>query len=189
VDVVNAGNGCSAAFRPDGPASSFDGPYFLYVGNLKAHKNVNTVLRALALVDGFSMVLVCSDVQGVRDLAAANGVSDRVTRVSGIDDSALAELYRGAAATLVPSFIEGFGLPALESLCSGTQVVYWEGCRSVAEICGSHGIAVSNARNVYEWAEAMITAARLPAARYNSGAYSWPAVASRVNGILEAQSR
>ncbi|NJP30809.1 glycosyltransferase family 4 protein [Micromonospora thermarum] len=187
VDIVNTGNGLSEAFTVDGPASAEGKPYFLYVGNLKGHKNVEVVLRALAFIDDFSMVMVCGDSDGARELTARLGVADRVTHVSGVDDATLAQLYRGASATVVPSLIEGFGLPALESLACGTQVVYWKGCPSVAEICGPHGISVSGADDAQEWAFAMTNAAGLPAPNYDSSPYSWPAVAARVNDVLEGR--
>ncbi|MBM0225699.1 glycosyltransferase family 1 protein [Micromonospora sp. ATA51] len=187
VDVVNTGNGLSEVFTPAGPVFPYEKPYFLYVGNLKVHKNVGVILRALALIDDFSLVMVCNDAPAVRELAERFGVADRVTQLSGVEDSALAQLYRGASATLVPSLVEGFGLPALESLCCGTQVVFWKGCASVAEICGSHGVSVAGADDAQEWAFAMTSAATFQAPNYDSSAYSWHGVAVRVNAVLEAR--
>ena len=47
VHVVNVGNGCSEVFTPEGDLPLEPRPYFLYVGNLKSHKNFDVVLRAL----------------------------------------------------------------------------------------------------------------------------------------------
>ena len=58
----------------------------------------------------------------------------------------------------MPSLIEGFGLPALESLLCGTPVIYWEGCLPVRETVGGRGYAVQTSSNVLEWAEAMSSA-------------------------------
>ena len=88
-------------------------------------------------------------------MAERYGVSDRTYYIDGASDEELASWYRGAEATIVPSKLEGFGLPALESLSSGTPVIYWAGCRSVAEICGTDGLAVEDADCVDGWLDAV----------------------------------
>jgi len=143
----------------------------------------------IALVEGFELIMVCDDVRGVRDAATRCGVAGKVTQMCNVDDSTLAQLYRAASATLVPSFVEGFGLPALESLSCGTQVIFWKGCKSVAEVCGSHGISISVADDAEEWALAMNSVVSLPDTGFDRSAYSWHAVASRVNRVLEARHR
>ncbi|WP_460800053.1 glycosyltransferase family 4 protein [Microbacterium sp. GXF0217] len=156
VEIVNAGNGCSDAFRPGDAADAAD-PYVLFVGNGRAHKNLDTVLKALALARDVRLVAVVPD-REIGELSARathHGVGARVRWVSGVGDEELAELYRGAAATVMPSTLEGFGLPALESISCGVPVVHWQGCEAVAEIVGERGWAVSSAHDAQEWADAL----------------------------------
>lgn len=153
VEIVNTGNGCSAEFTPRG----FDRElaHFLFVGNLKPHKNFPVLLAALGQVPEARLTAVTPDPSAVRSLAQTFGVSGRVTAVSGLSDLELCDLYSRVAATLFPSRLEGFGLPALESVQSGTPVVFWTGCDSVAEIVGSDGLRVQSLSDAGEWAEAM----------------------------------
>ena len=143
VEIVNAGNGCSDAFHPRAGALQQSDPYVLFVGNGRAHKNLDVVLDALVSARDVRLVAVVPE-REIADLetrAAQRLVDARVRWVSGVDDERLADLYRGAAATVMPSTLEGFGLPALESVRCGTPVVYWAGCESVAEIVGHRGHA------------------------------------------------
>ena len=155
IDVVNTGNGCSASFRPKGESRSLSLPYVLYVGNLKPHKNFEVIPAALSRTRDVGLVVITSDVDEAKSMAERYGVSDRTHYIDGASDEELASWYRGAEATIVPSKLEGFGLPALESLSSGTPVIYWAGCRSVAEICGTDGLAVEDADCVDGWLDAV----------------------------------
>lgn len=187
VRVVNAGNGLSAAFHADGPSAPADDavPYFLYVGNLRAHKNVDVALRALAQTDGCRLVIVMNDREGGLRRAAEFGVADRVEVRSGLSDEALAELYRGAVATIFPSLIEGFGLPAAESIACGTPVIFWEGCESIAEISRGQGIPIADAHDDVQWARALSSALEgRPRAGAFANVYSWDRTAELVSTTL-----
>jgi glycosyltransferase involved in cell wall biosynthesis len=64
-----------------------------------------------------------------------------VTPFDYVPDAELADLYRGARATLVLSRSEGFGFPVLESMACGTPVLH-SGAGSLAEVAGGAGIQV-----------------------------------------------
>jgi glycosyltransferase involved in cell wall biosynthesis len=187
VTVVNAGNASSADFHRDGRVFQSPRPYFLYVGNLRAHKNVETVVRALATVDTADLYLVTSDREAAVALGDKYGVSSRIRVFSGIDDVQLAELYRGARATLQPSLLEGFGLPALEAALSGSPVIFFDGCESVREICAGGGISVRDSSDHREWSAAMASVAEgenFPAGVVRAEQYSWGSVAAKVEHAL-----
>ena len=74
-------------------------------------------------------------VDAARDTIAASGVSTRVVRPGYLDDDTLAALFRRASAVAYPSLEEGFGLPALEALASGTPLVSTTGS-AIEEVVG-----------------------------------------------------
>ena len=185
VDIVVTGNGCSEDFAPTGPIHSEEFPYYLYVGNLRAHKNVDTALAALRGMDDAHLLAVVADGDGLKRLAATHGVSARVHQVRGLSDEQLASYYRGAIATLMPSTLEGFGLPALESVASGTPVVYWSGCESVREIVQDDGIAVSSPTDTVEWVSAM-RSVRGHVVSHSRSLSTWADVETRVAATLGA---
>ena len=186
VEIVNAGNGVSDAFTPGLLEKSPLHEYVLYVGNLKLHKNVSVILKALRSSPELRLVTVSPDPAAMSRAATDLGVRDRVTVMSKLTDRQLRDLYRGAKATVLPSTLEGFGLPALESICSGTPVVYWEGCRSVAEIVAMNGYAVGSKSDPDAWTEALhrVTPVSNEAAKATRLRYSWEDVAAKVQHVL-----
>lgn len=117
--IVVTPNGVDAA--PATPAGSRnDGLYFLFAGNDKAHKNVAALVSAFAIVRGelpeARLVLAGAPFERY---AAMPGVVARGF-VSGEE---LAVLQAGAAALVMPSHEEGFGLPAAEAMARGTAVI------------------------------------------------------------------
>lgn len=157
VEVVNAGIGCSDLFRLDGPTVSSSDPYCVYVGNLRAHKNLDVVFQAVAANPTLRLkaVLPVAEIPTAQERIAQLNVGDRIEFLHGIDDEELAALYRGAAVTVMPSLLEGFGLPPLESIRCGTPVVYWAGCGVIAETVGDRGWAVDQATDPTQWSEAL----------------------------------
>jgi len=190
VEIVNAGIGSSPAFRADVTPSEATDPYLMYVGNLRAHKNVSVVLDAMTRVPSSTLRMLVPEAEhaNARRLFAERGLTDRVRLLAGISDDELASHYRGAAATVMPSTLEGFGLPALESVMTGTPVLYWRGCAAVAETVGERGRAIESAHDVDEWAD-VIAGALAHAQRIEPPAqgYDWDATAQAVNATLETR--
>lgn len=110
--------------------------FFVYVGGISPHKNVETLIDAYAaalarLDDPPLLVLVgaleeenfLSAAASVRARIAAHGLQERVRLPGFVPDAELAALYTESVGLVVPSLGEGFGLPAVEAAACGTAVV------------------------------------------------------------------
>ena len=124
--VVVTPNGVDPAFTPDG-ARPNGRPYALFVGALQPRKDPVVAVEALSLVDtDLGLVFVGPDKGGAEDTRRAVdelGLGARVSFRGYVPHDELAALYRGAACLVLPSRYEGFGLPVLEAMASGTPVV------------------------------------------------------------------
>lgn len=109
--------------------------FVLAMGNPKPHKNLK-ILQQLAESKALPLVLLAG--KGAR---RELGLPPHVIELSPMADDDLVLLYGCATATLVPSFYEGFGLPALESMACGTPVVAAD-AGALPEIVGSAGLLV-----------------------------------------------
>jgi glycosyltransferase involved in cell wall biosynthesis len=75
------------------------------------------------------------------DLIEARGLGDCVEFVSGVSDERIVELYAEAELAVVPSLYEGFSLPAIEAMATGTPLVATDG-GALPEVTGRHGETV-----------------------------------------------
>jgi glycosyltransferase involved in cell wall biosynthesis len=106
--------------------------YILLVTGNVPHKNTSGALHAYAHYVSSTETSTAARLRIV-GLSNAKGKFEREARELGIaqfvdiepyvTDSELRDLYRSARLVLVPSFMEGFGIPVLEAMASGTPVV------------------------------------------------------------------
>jgi glycosyltransferase involved in cell wall biosynthesis len=125
-------HGVDPAFGPGAVAGS---DYLLYVGAIQARKDPLAAARAAAAV-GLPLVVAGPE----REPALARELERAGADLRGyVDKPALAQLYRGAAALVLPSRYEGFGLPVLEAMACGTPVVA-SGDAALREVAGDAAV-------------------------------------------------
>jgi glycosyltransferase involved in cell wall biosynthesis len=124
--------------------------FLLYVGGLSPHKNLLRLVEAFAHVsarDPNVLLVIVGDfgdvfhthVPEIKAAIARGGITDRVVLPGFVPDAELVHLYRRAHALVQPSLLEGFGLPAVESLACGTPVVCSD-AGSLPEVVGDAGL-------------------------------------------------
>lgn len=138
-------------------------PFLLHVGDLHERRNLSTVVRALIEARrrlapmALSLVLAGVD-RGIGDrlsaMVAGDGADDAVVRLGAVSEPALRSLYQGAAALVYPSRYEGFGLPLVEAMASGTPVLASRAA-SIPEVVGESGILLDPDDSKL-WAEAIV---------------------------------
>jgi glycosyltransferase involved in cell wall biosynthesis len=183
--IVVTPNGVDPAFHPV-TQDTTSRPYALAVGAIQERKNQGAALAA-AREAGLELVVVGP----VKDGRAAAELREGGARLEGyVEVERLAELYRGAACLVQPSRYEGFGLPVVEAMASGTPVVTVPD-PALVEVAGEAAVVVPEAelaagiRRAVEERDTL-AAAGLERAR----AFTWEAAArATVAAYLEALGR
>jgi len=124
-------------------------PFVLVLGALDPRKNTVNALKAFAQFKHASaskmqMVIVGLTAGGVASLKILAGeleVTESVVFSEFVADGDLLALYAAADIFLYPSLYEGFGLPVLEAMISGTPVITTS-CGSIPEIAGDAALMV-----------------------------------------------
>lgn len=104
-------------------------PFLLYLGSNRPHKNVATLLagyaRAKALLRGHRLVIAgygSEKTKHDQTLLKHGDIVHDVSWVGPVPEDDLPALFSAASAFAFPSFYEGFGLPMLEAMATGTPV-------------------------------------------------------------------
>jgi len=124
-------------------------PFLLYVGNVHPHKNLERLLDAFYKVrslghDDLTLLIIGDDITRYAKLRRAvhRYQLHRYVRFLGfVPNETLRVLYHLARAFVFPSLYEGFGLPPLEAMASGTAVVT-SNVSSLPEVTGDAAILV-----------------------------------------------
>lgn len=174
--VVVTPNGVDPAFRPGAPGSR---DYVLSVGAVQGRKNQHAALAAAQAV-GLPLVVVGPEKDP--SLAAELRASGATLR-GYVEIEELAALYRGAACLVQASHYEGFGLPVLEAMASGTPVVTVPD-EALLEVAGDAAVVVEEAMLADGVRRALADRERLGTAGLErASAFTWRAAAERTIAV------
>ncbi len=113
-------------------------PYFLYVGNAYPHKNLVLMLEAFANAKGkmqsfnstqdknAKLILVGKEdyfYQKLKMYVRKKGLENLVLLRGEVTDTELSKFYKNALALVMPSLMEGFGLPIVEAMANKCLVL------------------------------------------------------------------
>ncbi len=124
-------------------------PFILYAGNIKPHKNLVRLIAAFDRLhregfDTLKLLIIGDEISKYATLRRAvhrHKLHKHVRFLGFVSDHTLAALYRLAAVFVFPSLYEGFGLPPLEAMASGTPVVT-SNVSSMPEVAGDAALLV-----------------------------------------------
>ena len=188
VHVVYPGREAAFHPRPEASVQAFrhenkrDRPFVLFVGTLEPRKNIDVLVRAFGLVasNGFTGDLVIAGGSGWAteeiDAALADSpVRRRIHRIGYVKQEDLPYWYCAADLVVYPSSYEGFGIPVLEAMASGTPVIT-SNRSSLPEVAGDAALTVEP-RDVSQLASAMTAVLGSPETR----------MAMRERGLAQSQ--
>jgi len=123
--------------------------FVLYAGNVKPHKNLERLIDAFHLVrkrglEHLKLVMIGDEISRYSSLRRAvhrHQLHKYVRFLGYLPEATLAVMYRLAGVFVFPSLYEGFGLPPLEAMASGTPVVT-SNVSSLPEVAGDAAVLI-----------------------------------------------
>ena len=126
-------------------------PFILYAGNIKPHKNLERLIESFHLMRHDSpelkdvqLLIIGDEISKYATLRRAvhrHKLHKHVRFFGFVSDQTLAALYRLADVFVFPSLYEGFGLPPLEAMASGTPVIT-SNVSSLPEVVGDAALMI-----------------------------------------------
>lgn len=135
--------------------------YFLYVSSITERKNLKTILKAFHLINDKSMQLIVIGSGGKYKqecIAYINehGLKEQVLFIGDVTNAQLKQYYIDAIALIYPSLKEGFGIPIIEAIASGSHVIT-SGGSSMPEAGGALAKYTANPNDPAELANLIST--------------------------------
>lgn len=172
-----------------------DKKYIYFIGNLEPRKNLKTLIEAYCLLpkeikDEYYLVLAggkgwkTKTTQAALDAAVEAG--ENIKHLGFIDQEDSPALYQGASLFAFPSLYEGFGMPIMEAMASGTPVIASD-IPVLREVGGNYA-TYANPLDPESFRDAIVAALRTPTPsreklQKNISRYSWE---NNVKNIIRA---
>jgi len=141
-------------------------PFLLYAGTIRPQKNIPRLVEAFSLLKGelqdvplwrdLRLIIIGDEISrfpAVRQAVIQSRIEQWVRFLGFVPLDTLRVFYAAASAFVFPSLYEGFGLPPLEAMASGTPVVC-SNSTSLPEVVGDAAVIVSP-DNVFDIARGM----------------------------------
>ncbi|MBI2338431.1 glycosyltransferase family 4 protein [Candidatus Microgenomates bacterium] len=161
--------------------------YFLYVGNAYPHKNLERLLETVAMMKDkglmINVVMVGKEdyfYRRLKEKVKKMNLVNNVIFYGEATDEELLALYKNAKALILPSLMEGFGLPALEAMASGCLVIASD-IPAIREICGEAAIYFNpyNINDIANKMEAVHPSDKLAKGLRRAKEFSWRKMAEQ----------
>jgi glycosyltransferase involved in cell wall biosynthesis len=180
-----------------------DHQFVLYVGNIKPHKNLVRLIEAFAELrrTGFEelkLLIIGDEISKLPSLRRAvhgHKLHKHVRFLGYVSDDTLRVLYRLASLFVFPSLYEGFGLPLLEAMASGTPVVT-SNQSSLPEVAGDAAVQVDpyDVQSIVDGMRRVLSDADVAAdlrrrGRERARAFSWARSVDRTRTVYEQVGR
>jgi glycosyltransferase involved in cell wall biosynthesis len=177
--------------------------FILYVGNIKPHKNLVRLIEAFAELrrtgfDELKLLIIGDEISKLPSLRRAvhgHKLHKHVRFLGFVSDDTLRVLYRLASLFVFPSLYEGFGLPPLEAMASGTPVVT-SNQSSLPEVTGDAAVLVDpyDVRSIVEGMRRVLSDADLAADLRRRGPerareFSWSSSVDKTRAVYEQIGR
>ncbi len=177
------------------------GNYFYCVSSMLPHKNLNTILKVMALrknkqktnvqnrsEQNANIPLVISGVGGQKDefdaMVAQLGIKELVIDTGFVSNEERDCLYENCGLFLFPSVFEGFGMPPVEAMRKGKTVIMTkESC--LEEVTKGKAVYVDKPFDETDWNAKIQQALELPKTRYDFSEYSLKQVVDNYRKIFE----
>jgi len=113
-----------------------DRPFILYVGSISERKNLKNLLQALTQISKETRPQLKVVGKGgsyekkMKELTLSLDLNDDVRFLGHVENKTLRQLYKQSISLVYPSLYEGFGIPIVEALVCGTNVI----CSNVSSL-------------------------------------------------------
>lgn len=168
------------------------GNYFYCVSSLLPHKNLSVILQAMKErkrqgQTETKLVLsgVGGDIRGFQEKLAEMELQDMVILTGFISDEERDCLYENCLLFLFPSVFEGFGMPPIEAMRKGKNVVMTDRT-SLREVTEGRAVYVQNPFDFREWNEKIQEAEKKEAAVQAFEQYALENVVKKYINVYES---